>query len=112
MSTIHLLPPVAFAIVLGSVFVQSRCMDWLAPRRKEGEEPRGKLEPYACGEDVKEHRSQPSYAQFFHFAFFFTIMHVVALIVATLPRGSLGAAALGVAMLVGATVSLFVLFRR
>jgi NADH:ubiquinone oxidoreductase subunit 3 (subunit A) len=112
MTTIHLVPPVAFAVVLGSVWLQSRGMDWFALKPKGKQEPGGKLESYACGEDVKEHKSQPNYTQFFHFAFFFTILHVIALIVATLPRGSLGAAALAVVMLIGATVSLFVLFQR
>ena len=110
--TILLIPPIAFAIVLASVCVQSRGMDWFGPRPRDQGRPSGQLESYACGEDVKDHKSQPNYTQFFHFAFFFTIMHVVTLIVATLPPGAAGAAALGVAMLIGATVSLFVLFRR
>ena len=108
---VHLLPPIAFVLVLGSVWIQSRGMDWFAPRT-DGKPAGGKREPYACGEDVKDHRAQPEYGQFFHFAFFFTIMHVLALIVATVPRGSLGAAALAAAMLVTASISIFILFRR
>ena len=108
---VHLLPPIAFVLVLGSVWLQSRGMDWFAPR-PDGKAPSGKREPYACGEDVGEQRSQPDYGQFFHFAFFFTIMHVVALVVATVPRGSIGAAALAVGLLVSATIALLVLFRR
>jgi NADH-quinone oxidoreductase subunit A len=110
MESIHLIPPVAFLVVLGSVWVQSRGMDWFSAQPKD--EPAGKFKPYACGEDVKEHRTQPDYGQFFHFAFFFTIMHVIALIVATVPRGSIGAAALAVGMLASAAIALFVLFRR
>lgn len=112
MEAVHLVPPVAFAIVLGSVCLQSWGMNWFAPRHRDRSQPSGKLASYACGEHVEDHRSQPNYAQFFHFAFFFTVMHVVALVVATLPAGSPGAAALGAAMLAGASVSLFVLFRR
>jgi len=108
---VHLLPPIAFVLVLGSVWLQSRGMDWFAPR-PNGKAEGGKRESYACGEDVKDHRAQPSYSQFFHFAFFFTLMHVLALIVATVPRGSPGAAALAAAMLVTASISIFILFRR
>jgi len=108
---VHLLPPIAFVLVLGSVWLQSRGMDWFAPR-PDGKAASGKREPYACGEDVKDHRAQPDYGQFFHFAFFFTVMHVVALIVATVPRGSPGAAALAAAMLISASISIFILFRR
>ena len=36
---------------------------------------------------------QPDYGQFFPFAFFFTILHVVALMVATVPAGTCGIAA-------------------
>ena len=108
---VHLLPPIAFVLVLGSVWLQSRGMDWFAPR-PNGKAEGGKRESYACGEDVKDHRSQPDYGPFFHFAFFFTVMHVLALIVATVPRGSIGAAGLAAGMIVTASVSLLVLFRR
>jgi hypothetical protein len=72
----------------------------------------GATRSYACGEDVPDHRMQPDYAQFFPFAFFFTIMHVVALIVATVPRGSLAASGLAAAILLNAAVGVWVLFRR
>jgi len=45
----------------------------------------GKLKAYACGEDIPQTMVQPDYGQFFPFAFFFTILHVVALTVTTLP---------------------------
>ncbi len=111
-SAIHLLPPVAFLVVLASVLVQSRAMDLFALRRKGGPAPEGARKPYASGEDVPDHRSQPDFGPFFHFAFFFTILHVVALIVATVPRGSASAAVLAAGFLGGAAVGLRVLFRR
>ncbi len=40
---------------------------------------------------VKVNRIPPEYRQFFPFAFFFTIMHVVALVVTTVPAGHLWA---------------------
>ena len=71
----------------------------------------GKFKAYACGEDVKDHRATPEYAQFFPFAFFFTIMHVIALIVATAPSGSVRISALAVLYLLAAVMGLFILFR-
>lgn len=41
------------------------------------------LESYACGQRDVRHYVNPDYRQFFPFAFFFTIMHVLALVVAT-----------------------------
>jgi hypothetical protein len=112
MTGMALLPPIAFAVVLASVWLQSRAMGWLALRPKDGAEAPGKRKPFASGEKVEDHRTQPDYRQFFHFAFFFTIMHVVALIVATVPRGSAGAALLATGFIVSAAISVAVLFRR
>jgi NADH:ubiquinone oxidoreductase subunit 3 (subunit A) len=112
MADLHLLPPVAFAVVLAVVLLQSRLMDWFSIRPRRGPEPSGKRKPYASGEDVADHRTQPEFGQFFHFAFFFTIVHVVALVVATVPRGSAPAALLAAGFLSAAAVGLFVLFRR
>jgi NADH:ubiquinone oxidoreductase subunit 3 (subunit A) len=109
---LYLLPPVAFAVVLGCVWLQSRGMDVFRMPRPPGAEAAGKRKPYASGEDVDDHRAQPDYGQFFHFAFFFTIMHVVALIVATVPRGSGAATTVAVGFLGTAAVGLLVLFRR
>lgn len=110
-----LVPPIAFAVVLALVWLQGVGFDALAlkPAPDEAARP-GKYEAYACGEDVADHRAQPDYAQFFPFAFFFTIMHVVALVVATVPAGtgSLAAAAIAIMFLVSAAVGVFALFRR
>lgn len=113
MTAVHLLPPVAFFIVLGSVWLQSRGMGVFSVRPgADAPDAPGKLKPYASGEDVQNHRAQPDYGQFFQFAFFFTLLHVVALIVATVPRGVPAAAALAAAFVVSSGVGLLVLFRR
>ena len=112
MSSVHLLPPIAFLVVVGSVWLQSRAMDLMKLPRPPGAPPEGLRKPYASGEEVADHRAQPDYGQFFHFAFFFTIMHVVALIVTTVPTGVPAAAVLAAAFLVSAAVGLFILFRR
>ncbi len=106
MNTILMSPPVAFLILLvlsmGFTAVSKR----LSAR---GAESVGKYKSYACGEDMPENQGQPEYSQFFRFAFFFTIMHVVVLVVATNPAGltAMTAVYLGVTIL-----SLFMLFRR
>ncbi|HTP25137.1 MAG TPA: hypothetical protein VMK12_05675 [Anaeromyxobacteraceae bacterium] len=111
MASMYVLPPIAFLVVLGSVWAQSKGMDWFAPKTTTRDDS-GKYAAWACGEDVKDHKSQPEYGEFFHFAFFFTVLHVLALIVATVPRGTIGGAGLAVGMLATASVSLLVLFRR
>ncbi|MBI5543167.1 MAG: hypothetical protein HY901_04720 [Deltaproteobacteria bacterium] len=111
--TLLLLPPVLFVVVLGLVVLEYVSFGALSLKQPPGKaQPPGKLKPYACGEDVADHKAQPDYSQFFPFAFFFTIMHVVALVVATIPSGVPLASAVAVAFLVSAAVGLFILFRR
>jgi hypothetical protein len=112
LNAFYLLPPVAFAVVLGSVWLQSRGMDLFRVPPPPGAAAPGKRKPFASGEDVDDHRAQPDYGPYFQFAFFFTLVHVVALVVATVPRGSGSAAALAAGFLVTAAVGLLVLFRR
>lgn len=112
MSTALLLPPLAFLLMLALVVLHALGLRTLAPRRAAGARPHGMTQPYACGEDVPDQRMQPDYAQFFPFAFFFTLMHVAALVVATVPRGSGPAAGLAAAFLASAAVAVYVLFRR
>ncbi len=110
METVLLLPPIAFVLMLAVVGVQS--LGFRALALKDAKPAPGKLLPYACGEDVRDQRAQPDYAQFFPFAFFFTIIHVVALVVTTVPQGSTSAAALAAAFVAAAAIAIGVLFRR
>ena len=52
------------------------------------------------------------YGQFFPFAFFFTILHVVTLVVATSPARTLQGLAIAIIYVLGAILGLFILFRR
>jgi NADH-quinone oxidoreductase subunit A len=79
--------------------------------KKDARPAKGKGQPYACGHDMN-HRVRPDYSQFFHFAFFFTIMHVVVLMVATVPGGSTKAAVMAAFFLVASAIGLFISFRR
>ena len=74
-----------FVLFGAAVYGLYRLGDILAPKLKdEG----GKLAQYACGEDVPAQKFQLSYKLFFYAALFFTMMHVAALVVATIPGGS------------------------
>ncbi len=109
-STLLLVPPVAVTLLLVVVWALSAASSSLAFKRKG---PRGALDkPYAGGESLEKHRVQPDYTQFFPFAFFFTILHVVTLIVAMDPAGIAGSAALAVLYVLGALLALYILFRR
>jgi len=103
---ILLSPPVVFAIFLALCAGITLAAKLLAARGKNSP---GKGSAYACGEDMEANRGQPEYSEFFKFAFFFTIMHVVVLVVATDP-GGLSMTSL---IFLGVTVlALFMLLRR
>ena len=110
MDTISLLlPPIAFVIVLAAAGLLSFAMSRLSIRQRAGQEG---LEPYACGEDIPTHMIQPNYGQFLPFAVFFTILHVVALTLATVPSVAPGAFVMAAIYLVAAAVGLLILYRR
>ena len=108
MNNFLLLPPVVFIIIMGTVLLFAHFLSKLAAK---GKETAGKRKSYACGEEVGEHRLQPDYSQFFSFAFFFTIMHVVVLVIATAPVGFF-ASIMGCIYIAAAIVALLILFRR
>jgi len=111
MTNFLLWPPVAFLLMLVVAVVLLRGMSILACPAKGGAIG-GKRKAYACGEDMKENRGQPNYSQFFPFAFFFTIMHVLALVVATAPIHDWPAVQIAMGYLICSAIGLFILFRR
>jgi len=79
-------PPVAFLFFLVIGFLIYALGSRLAPKlKKEG----GKLATYACGEDLPGVKLQFGYRLFFFIALFFTMMHVAALVIATIPGGKI-----------------------
>jgi NADH-quinone oxidoreductase subunit A len=78
---------------------------------KNPDNPKGKTKAYACGEDVKEHRIRPDYAEFFPFAFFFTLMHVIALMIATSPEKITDSLAVALLFIAAAFLSILIIFR-
>jgi NADH:ubiquinone oxidoreductase subunit 3 (subunit A) len=101
-----LIPPLAFIVMLLLSLGLSGLSSLMAAK---GTPSAGKERAYACGQNIENNRIQPDYNEFFPIAFFFTIMHVAALIIATAPAGQWLPAALFMAV---AVLSLRVLFRR
>jgi NADH:ubiquinone oxidoreductase subunit 3 (subunit A) len=107
-SGLLLTPPVAFVIVLVIVLFFAYVLSKLAFRPKQL--PKGLTKEYACGEDQQNHMIQPDYSQFYPFAFYFTILHVVALMTATVPVATLETSLIAVVYIIGAILGLFVLY--
>jgi NADH-quinone oxidoreductase subunit A len=82
----------------------------LSLKKKEGP-GNGGTKSYACGEDAATNLVQPDYGQFFPFAFFFTILHVMTLMVTSAPVIDPQSIALAVFYVIGAVAALFILFR-
>lgn len=110
MESIILSPPLAFAIL----FAVLGLLAWLTARllaARPAAVKAGTLKAYACGEDVADHRARPEYSQFFPFAFFFTIMHVIALVVATVPAENFAVLGMALLFVTASTVGLLILYR-
>ena len=109
MSKIDILisPPLAFLVFLVLAFLIYALGSRLAPKlKKEG----GKLTTYACGEDIPGVKLQFGYRLFFFIALFFTMMHVAALVIATIPGGKI--VFLGIVYLVMIFLSILALVTR
>ncbi len=108
--SVLLSPPVVFIVILGLVLSLSFVLSKLAfkPERKVN----GLTKSYACGEDIADSMIQPDYSQFFPFAFYFTILHVVALMIASVPAATIETILIAVIYIIGAIIGLLVLYRR
>ena len=104
-----LVPPVAFIVILLASLGLLRLMGRLSYKPAPGNEANPK--PYACGEEGGP-MVRPDYGQIFPFAFYFTILHVVALVATTVPNSSASTLTMAIIYLVGAVVGLFVLYRK
>jgi NADH-quinone oxidoreductase subunit A len=110
MDSILLTPPLAYLIVLITVLILLRLLKGLSFKCKPEDKACGKS--YACGEDVPTSMIQPDYSAFFPFAFLFTILHVVALVIATAPIQTPGSFAMALLYVAGAITGLIILLRR
>ena len=106
---ILLSPPIAFVLLLlvgGFLYIALQALTFKSKKQGAGQ---GK--PYACGEEQPERLVRPDYGQFFPFAFFFTVLHVAALTVATVPAVTLGNLFIAALYILGAIVGLLALYR-
>jgi len=106
-------PPFVFMAILIAAIILSRiCSRYAFRKNKNSPDTSDANKSYACGEDFQGHLIQPDYSQFFPFAFFFTILHVVALVIATVPLGRLETLSVAVLYLAGAIMGLVILMRK
>ncbi len=103
-------PPITFFIILFFTIIVSFILSFFSFKSKTKNE--GKCKPYACGENLQKPRVQPEYSQFFPFAFFFTIMHVFALIITTAPLFAVKSSGNILLYIVAAVSGLLILFRK
>lgn len=75
-------PPVVFFLTVIVISVLSLILSRLSAKAATGEHS---LESYACGQRGFKEYVNPDYSQFFTFAFIFTAMHVLTMVVATAP---------------------------
>lgn len=110
MDKLLLSPPVAFLVVLCVMLIFAAALSRLS--LKSGKRAEDQTKSYACGEDVPTHLMQPDYSQFFPFAFFFTVLHVVALMITTVPVETMESFSIAIIYIAGAMVGMAILFRR
>jgi NADH:ubiquinone oxidoreductase subunit 3 (subunit A) len=97
-------PITAFLIILFIVYVIYLITGTFGPKYKK---EKYKRNSYACGEDYPGGKLHHSY-NFFHIAFFFTVLHVGALLITTAPVGH--AALLGLVLIGAMALTAFALF--
>ena len=105
-----LAPPVAFIIILIAVSLLSRLFSRLSFKPKK--HTFGERQSYACGEENYDSSAQPDYSVFFPYAFFFTLAHVATLIMSTLPKENIQTFIMGAFYIGGASLGLYILFRK
>lgn len=99
-----LYPIAAFLIILVIVYLAYLITGTWGPKYKK---EKYKRQSYACGEDYPGGKLHHSY-NFFHIAFFFTVLHVGALLITTAPTGT--AALLGMVLIGVMALTAFALF--
>lgn len=99
-------PPIAFLIFALIFYIGAKALSKYSRHGVRGER---ETESYACGQRNVPNYVNPDYSQFFPYAFLFTIMHVLVLVVATAP---FDASFLPVMVIAAGVLSLIIIFRR
>jgi NADH:ubiquinone oxidoreductase subunit 3 (subunit A) len=104
MTDIDLSPIVTFIVALIVIYILYLIAGRLGPKFKD---TNYKTNNYACGEEHPKGITHQSY-DFFHVAFFFTVLHVGALLIATAPSDE--GAIIGVLLIGSVALTAFALF--
>ena len=103
-------PPSVFIIIFIVLVLLDKL---LKPLSFKGARPQeGARESYACGEADYTVMARPDYSTFFAYAFFFTLAHVAALVMTTVPQETFEVFAMACIYLVTVAISLYILLRR
>lgn len=106
MKSLIFAPPIVFLIF---VVIFLACSKGLSRYSHRGIRRENESDAYACGQRNVQHYVNPDYSQFFPFAFFFTIMHVLVLVIATAPYNT---TLLPVVYIASGILSLVIIFKR
>ena len=99
-------PPIVFLIFVAIFLLCSKGFSRYSRHGIRGER---ETDSYACGQRNVQNYVNPDYSQYFPYAFLFTIMHVLVLVVATAPYD---APLLPVVFIASGILSLVIIFKR
>lgn len=106
MESLLFAPPIVFIIYVAVFLAGSKGLSHYSKTgRRDGEG----LDSYACGQRNIQDYVNPDYSEFFPFAFFFTIMHVLVLVIATAPYD---APVLPIMFVLVGILSMVIIFKR
>lgn len=106
MHTLLYSPQVILAAFFVVFMVSIRLFTKLAPKGELGEHA---LDPYACGQRDFENYIHPNYSQFYRYAFVFTEMHMLTMVLATAPKD---ATVLPLVYVAAGVLALLIIFRE
>ena len=82
MKAIFFSPPVIFILLFFSIAMSSK---WLSRFSHKGDLGEHAGDSYACGQRDVENYVNPDYSKYYPYAFIFTVIHILILVVATSP---------------------------
>lgn len=106
MEQIFFSPPVIFVLLFFSVALLSKWLSKFSVKSKLSEHS---LDPYACGQRDVENYVNPDYSQYYPYAFIFTVMHILILVVATAPADT---PALPIFYIAAGVLAVLIAFKR
>lgn len=99
-------PVTVFFAVCAAIFIFAAVLSKFSA---EGTLSEKGLDSYACGQQGMEGYVNPGYSQFFTYAFIFTVMHVLTMVVATAPKDR---AALPIVYVLAGIYVIFIVLKR